>query len=129
APPPRRPPPRPHGPCGRARARAAHAVGSRRRRPARGARGSWSRVPSRRHHDAEDAALARATLYLDPTAVVGHDTLRDGETETGALPRRLGREERIEDPAEDLLGHARPLVRSEERRVGKECSSVWSPGQ
>src|SRR5207237_10451815 len=81
-----------------------------RRLRARGARGSWSRLPFRRHHDAEDAALARATLDFDPTAVVSHDALRDGETETGALPRRLGREERIEDPAEDLLGDARPLV-------------------
>src|SRR5206468_10756620 len=64
----------------------------------------------RRHHDAEHAALAGPALDLDPAAVVGHDALRDGETEAGALSRRLGREERIENPAEDLLGHARSLV-------------------
>src|SRR5437867_10097111 len=64
----------------------------------------------RRHHDAEHAALAGPALDLDPAAVVGHDALRERESEAGALSRRLGREERIEDPAEDLLGHARSLV-------------------
>src|SRR5439155_462091 len=100
-----------------ARARAVRAAGSRHRRPARGARGSfmpplWVRslLELRRHHDAEHAALAGPALDLDPAAVVGHDALRDGETEAGALSRRLGREERIEDPAEDLLVHARSLV-------------------
>jgi hypothetical protein len=42
--------------------------------------------------------------------VIGHHTLRDGEAETGALPRRLGREERIEDPAENLVRDARAFV-------------------
>src|SRR2546430_8324881 len=35
-------------------------------------------------------------------------------------PARMAREP-------DVIDHARPLQRSEERRVGKECRSRWSP--
>ena len=42
--------------------------------------------------------------------MVGHDALGDGEAEAGALPRRLGGEERIEDARQHVLGDARPLV-------------------
>src|SRR5215468_2711334 len=60
--------------------------------------------------DAKHAALSGSGQHLDPAAVIGHDALRDGETETRPLPRRLRREERIEDPGENIVGNARPLV-------------------
>jgi hypothetical protein len=42
--------------------------------------------------------------------VIGHDALRDRESEAGALSRRLGREERMEDAGEVLLGDPGALV-------------------
>src|SRR5213593_1646658 len=62
------------------------------------------------HDHAEHAALARPALHLDAAAVIGRDTLGDGQAEAGALPLRLGREERIEDPPENLVWDPRPLV-------------------
>ena len=42
--------------------------------------------------------LPTCDLHLDAPAVIGHDALRDGQPEAGALARRLGGEERVEDP-------------------------------
>src|SRR2546422_3201716 len=67
-------------------------------------------APFRGHDHGEQAALARPALHLDAAAVIGHDTLGDGQAEAGALPRRLGREERIEDPPENLVRNPRALV-------------------
>src|SRR5690348_18184207 len=48
---------------------------------------------------------------------------------TEALDRRepASREERRSLGVSDDLAEIPPLTRSEERRVGKECSSRWSP--
>src|SRR5690348_17359762 len=43
---------------------------------------------------------------------------------------RAGEDEEVERPAGERRGQGeRPLDRSEERRVGKECRSRWSPDQ
>ena len=39
-----------------------------------------------------------------------HDRVRDGQSETGALADFFRREERIEDLAQYVLRHARPIV-------------------
>src|SRR2546430_12039779 len=44
------------------------------------------------------------------TAVVRHDPLGDGESEAGPLPRRLGREEWVEDTRQALVRTLGPLV-------------------
>src|SRR2546429_2331167 len=66
-----------------------------------------------------------------------HD--RESAGPLALVPRRVFRERRLQSFANSvrfskraplLLGSARPLrqdVRSEERRVGKECRSRWSP--
>src|SRR5262249_60176799 len=61
-------------------------------------------------HHAEAAALANHGAGLDAGAVVVHEALGDGQAEPSPLPGRLGREERIEDPAEILGRNARALV-------------------
>ena len=44
-----------------------------------------------------------------------------------ALVRRFGRFEAAEDAVQEALLDASVQWRSEERRVGKECRSRWSP--
>src|SRR5207245_11383089 len=86
-----------------------HGDFARRRRRARGWRAS--RVPRRtRQSHAEDAALTDARADVDASAMVGDDALRDREPETGSLPRRLRREEGLEDPRQHVVGNAGPGV-------------------
>src|SRR2546422_1273823 len=74
---------------------------------------------------------------MDPPAA-RDDLLRSARTDTQVLfpdqPLRLDRRDRVVlqlDPRIDPEGHERLIVfqgdRSEERRVGKECRSRWSP--
>ena len=42
---------------------------------------------------------------------------------------RTVRDERLDRPSPDLLETVETMQRSEERRVGKECRSRWSPYQ
>ena len=46
----------------------------------------------------EGAARAGAALHVQRAAVVGDDAVHRGQAEAGAAARRLGREERLEDP-------------------------------
>src|SRR3712207_9233214 len=63
----------------------------------------------------ELAAVAHE--YLDPLTSVGVDTLILGCTHYPLLTAAISY----------VMGDQVTLVRSEERRVGKECRSRWSP--
>src|ERR1035441_4396779 len=61
--------------------------------------------------------------------VTGDEALR--ESEAGCAPVHVGREsggpQGIDTPGEEGAYHSGQHVRSEERRVGKECRSRWAP--
>src|SRR5256885_16595537 len=70
-------------------------------------------------YDVISAEEREQYLALDPHNVV-HLTLPDSEEQAAR--------ELVEWQAEGVLEReAEPTVRSEERRVGKECRSRWSP--
>src|SRR5437764_11550807 len=56
---------------------------------------------------------------------LGYPVERQGEW--AELPRRFLKDAMVADLAVDVLRRHAPDVRSEERRVGKECRSGWSP--
>src|ERR1035437_6732406 len=93
-----------------------------------------------RQGDGEGRPVARLAPDRDLSAGVGADVLDDGQSQSGATggSRTGGVDavEALEDPRLFALGDALTLVgncdldqliRSEERRVGKECRSRWSP--
>ena len=56
-------------------------------------------------------ALLRRGPDMDAAAMgLGHDEVRNRQPEPGALARRLGREERLENPANRLRRNAGPVV-------------------
>src|ERR1019366_6687679 len=56
--------------------------------------------------DPELRADVRRGIDLDPSLVLLHDPVDGGEAEARALAQFLRGEERIEDPGQDLRGHA-----------------------
>ena len=75
--------------------------------------------------------LADLGLELDVPAVLVDDALGDGEPETGALARRLGGEEGIEHPRDDVGSDASPssmnstVTSSGRRRRVRTVSGPW----
>ena len=51
-------------------------------------------------------------------AALGDDAVDGGEPESGALARRLGREERLEDPRRGFVIHAVAGVTNREHHIG-----------
>ena len=80
-------------------------------------------------HGEDSAALCR-TLGPELAAVLLDDLVADGEPEPGALADGLGREERVEDTADDVGRDARAGVgdRHHARRRPPSLSMVMSPG-
>src|SRR2546422_10708668 len=88
--------------------------------PARAAAGGAScagRPTGRMIPDAVRAVQARTKLVPDVAIILG--------TGLGALADEVTVETRI--PYGEIPGFPLSTVRSEERRVGKECRSRWSP--
>src|SRR5688572_30310454 len=53
----------------------------------------------------ESGALAHAAVAVDGALVLAHDSVRNGQSQTSALPQRLCREERIVDPRQVFVGY------------------------
>ena len=70
----------------------------------------------RQPHDG-GRALARPALEAHRAAVGLDDLAQDGQAEAGALARRLGREEGLEDPRELVGRDSGPRVRDDERHA------------
>ena len=70
-----------------------------------------------RQEDLERRAAAVLAVDPDVAAVLLDDAVAGGEAEAGALARRLGREERLEQVARHLLGHAHAGVADREHHV------------
>src|SRR5919201_841103 len=64
----------------------------------------------RGQRNAEDRPAPDGRGNRDATAVLGNNTITDRESETGAAPDLLGREERVEDALAYLRGDAVPRV-------------------
>src|SRR4029077_2931293 len=58
----------------------------------------------------EARAAPRTAVQRDATPVLLQNALADRQPEAGALPFRLGREERLEHPRGDVLGDPGPRV-------------------
>ena len=84
-------------------------LSARRRRARLGALASGPPGRVDRQGDDEAGALG-ARVDLDPPAVARHHVVRDVEAEAGALARRLGRVERLEQARPDVRRDARPGV-------------------
>src|SRR5256886_11404221 len=86
---------------------------------------------------AEDGIRDLTVTGVQTCALPIYDSVRDGQAQTGAAPDFFGGEEGVEDALLEPFRDAGPGVgkdqvdrvvhRSEERRVGKECRSRWSP--
>src|SRR5438270_1747719 len=68
------------------------------------------RLFRRGQRNAEDRPAPDGRVDRDATAVLRNNTITDGESETGAAPDLLGREERVEDALAYLHGDALPRV-------------------
>src|SRR5580698_4308443 len=90
------------------RRRGFHPASLSRRRI--GGRGDVFRAAGRQR-DAEGGPFAEAAQDLDAAAVSIDDAMDDGQAEPRALADVLGREERIEDPGDDLGRDPRSVVR------------------
>ena len=66
--------------------------------------------PDRQDHT-EAAPPAGCALDLDPPTVVGDEAVADRQPQARPLADRLGREERVEYPRQDLLRDAAAVVR------------------
>ena len=76
--------------------------------------------------ETEHVSKAAASLFLTQGAVT--QQLRHFEQALGLrLLERNGRGVRLTDAGRALAIACRAALRSEERRVGKECRSRWSP--
>ena len=64
-----------------------------------------------RKRNGETGALALAAVAVDGAFVLAHDAVGDGQAQTGALPERLRRKERIVDSREVFVGNAGPRIR------------------
>ena len=56
--------------------------------------------------DVEGGSLTDLGLDADVSAMMRDDTVRDGESQSGAFANRFGGEERVEDPSHGDLIHA-----------------------
>jgi hypothetical protein len=77
-------------------------------------RGELRILGGRWQEHVERRAATSGGVDLDGTAVVLHDALADRETEPRTEARRLGREERIEDPRQQLARDPTPGVADRE---------------
>src|SRR6266404_7969434 len=111
------PPAPPCAPSPRSRARpgrrrACRTCSHRRRRrgrtPSRGDLGGSGLGGG--EEDRDPRPPARLALDVDPATVVGHDAVRHGEPEAGALAHVLGGEEWLEDVREGLRADAAALI-------------------
>src|SRR2546428_3215271 len=82
---------------------------------------------SRRRHTRSDRDWSSDVCSSD-LLVPGHGAIAHGR---GAVLARIARDleylSALEDGVNAAIGSGLPLERSEERRVGKECRSRWSP--
>ena len=63
-----------------------------------------------RQEDAEAGALAGVALDLEAASLVVDHPVGDAQTQAGAVADALGREERVEDLRQDLVGDAAAVV-------------------
>ena len=68
--------------------------------------------------DGEDGSPARRAVQAEGTAVRFDDAPAKGKSETRPLAHRFGREERLEDPPQDLGWNPRPRVAHRQRDAG-----------
>jgi hypothetical protein len=91
------------------------------------------RVVGEGQQHAESRALAQLALYRNCTVALLNDPVRCRETESGAFPHALGREERIEDARARLLGpelrRDQPYPRSRRQDVELRLSHRRSCGR
>ena len=74
--------------------------------------------------------MAGAVLLLAASIFIGGCGIKSVSTDTGAgytVTDATGREVKIPKKPERIMGNSASIDRSEERRVGKECRSRWSP--
>src|SRR5438132_1506008 len=71
----------------------------------------------------EPAALAGPAADAERASVAQGHVARHGQPEAGAGPGRLGGEQRVEDPSQELLGNAGPGVR---HLAHRNAPSVWA---
>ena len=81
-----------------------------------------------RQVDHEASPAQRDRLQLDAASVRPDDPVTDAQPEPGPLALRLGGEERIEDPAQDLRRDARPVIRDADlHAVGRGAGRNGDP--
>src|SRR5258708_30681660 len=76
----------------------------------------------------QTCALPISALGTSPGTEGPRSSMPAGAAVPGEVPRAVVPVEGHDAPSPDPRGlHPAPAVRSEERRVGKECRSRWSP--
>ena len=89
--------------------------------PGPGVKGASMPSPASPAASRRTSRLSRRAFDVDRAAVVLDDAVADAQPQAGALARRLGGEERVEDPLPDGRGDASALVDhfDPHRRLGR----------
>ncbi len=94
-----------------------------------GRSGDFGRCRVAREKDTEISPLARRALDINEPTGLANDAVDRRQTEPGAGADRLGRKERLEDAADDLLGNARAGIHDLDQHIIPRRHRFGAPSQ